>query len=287
MASTNTEKCDYLMSAILLVAAAHINHNLPEDDPRRRNALHHFSIALSGLRTALATEITVSSFECIISCTVLLIHYSWTSTWTCIDSQLNGGLDLGMAFRQIVSHLHGLKDCLVVTYDLFLKTEWAAIMMYSPKASLARCLLESGRKADELEAIFAHTVFCGLGTKIPANASADNAMALTRLVIPMSVICLNLPDFKESRIKSDVYRYLFTWPTMCTKGFVQQVNEGNLTSLTILLYYYAAIVSVYSEKIWWMRDGATYMYRTLRSKLDGCCDRCTTKPLALFGLAEQ
>jgi hypothetical protein len=287
MASTNTEKCDYLMSAILLVAAAHINHNLPEDDPRRRNALHHFSIALSGLRTALATEITVSSFECIISCTVLLIHYSWTSTWTCIDSQLNGGFDLGMAFRQIVSHLHGLKDCLVVTYDLFLKTEWAAIMKYSPKASLARCLLESGRKPDELEAIFAHTVFCGLGTKIPANASADNAMALTRLVIPMSVICLNLPDFKESRIKSDVYRYLFTWPTMCTKGFVQQVNEGNLASLTILLYYYAAIVSVYSEKIWWMRDGATYMYRTLRSKLDGCCDRCTTKPLDLFGFSQQ
>jgi hypothetical protein len=275
------------MSAILLVAAAHINHNLPEDDPRRRNALHHFSIALSGLRIALATEITVTSFECIISCTVLLIHYSWTSTWTCIDSQLSGGLNLGMAFRQIVSHLHGLKDCLVVTHDLFLKTQWAAIMMYSPKAGLARFLLESGRKADELEAIFGHTVFCGLGTKIPANASADNAMALTRLVIPMSVICLNLPDFKESRIKSDVYRYLFTWPTMCTKGFVQQVNEGNLTSLTILLYYYAAIVSVYSEKIWWMRDGATYMYRTLRSKLDGCCDRCTSKPLALFGLTDH
>jgi len=275
------------MSAILLVAAAHINHNLPEHDPRRRNALHHFSIALSGLRTALATEITVSSFECIISCTVLLIHYSWTSTWTSIGSQLNGGLDLGMAFRQIVSHLHGLKDCLLVTYDLFLKTEWATIMMYRPKTSLTRCLLESGRRADELEATFGHTIFCGLGTKIPANASADNSMALTRLVIPMSVICLNLPDFKESGIKSDVYRYLFTWPTMCTKGFVQQVNEGNLTSLTILLYYYAAIVSVYSEKIWWMRDGAIYMYRALRSKLDGCCDRCTTKPMALFGLAEQ
>jgi len=96
---------------------------------------------------------------------------------------VSGGLNLGMSFGQIVSHLHGLKDCLVVTHDLFLKTQWAAIMMYRPKASLAQCLLESGRKADELEAIFGHAIFCGLGTKIPANASADNATALTRLII--------------------------------------------------------------------------------------------------------
>jgi hypothetical protein len=264
------------MSAVLLVAAAHINHYLPEHDPRRRTPLHHFSIALSGLRAALSMEITVSSLEPIISCGFLLFHY----TWICIP-QLNSGMDVAAPFQEKISHLHGLKDCLMMVYDLFIKTTWKNVMRYSPKIALCNFLLEAGRKGDDLEGIFLHTVFCGLGTKLAVNASADNVLALSRLLIPLSVICLKSPESKES-IESDLHRYLFTWPTMCTKGFVQQVNEGNPTSLTILLYYYAAIVSVHSEKIWYMRDGATYMYRALLSKLDGRCDNCTTKPLALL-----
>jgi hypothetical protein len=266
-----------------MVAAGHMNYNLSRHHPGRKNALQHVSNALSGLRAALATEMTVNSFESIISCTILLIHYSWT----CMEHDLDTDVDIALSFRQTVDHFHGLKDCIVVAQDVFVQTAWAKILQRSPKSKLEQYLMKSRATADKLADVFLHCLYCGLRTKVPANASNDNISALSRLILALSVIMISLPDFEGSGVLPEVYRYLFTWPTMCTKGFVLQVSEGNAASLTILLYYYAAVLRVYTEQIWWMRDGATFMFNKLRSKLEGHCDCCIDIPLALLAPSEN
>jgi len=271
------------MSAVLLVAAAHINSNLPAGHTGRKDTLQNFSRALSGLRSALTTEMTIGNFETIISCTLLLIHYSWA----CIEHDLETDIDIAMSFRQIFDHFHGLKDCLVIAQDVFVQTYWAKTLLYSPKIKLERVLMESHEMAEKLEDVFLRCLYCGLGTKKPANASNDNINALSRLIPPLSIILVTLPNFESSEVVPDIHRYLFTWPPLCTKGFVLQVSEGNPASLTILLYYYAAILRTYSEKVWWMRDGAKFMFHKLQSKLSGYCARCVEIPLGLFTRPED
>jgi hypothetical protein len=91
-----------------------------------------------------------------------------------------------------------------------------------------------------------------------------------------------MPDIEGSGYSSDILRYLFTWPALCTNGFVQQVKEENMASLTMLFYYYSAILGVYSERIWWMRDRAIFMWRALNEKLKGSCERCTAPARHLY-----
>ncbi len=92
--------------------------------------------------------------------------------------------------------------------------------------------------------------------------------ALSRLSLVLHAIKLAYPDIEGSGVADDIYRFLFTWPPFCTKGFMDQVRENNPASLLILLYYYAAIVSVFSGKLWWMRDRAFRRYTQLRGMLE-------------------
>ncbi len=274
---------------MFLVAGAHMkfmNRNLFAHQTNCTNDLQYISSALSGLRSALTSEMTVANFESIINCTILLIHYAWA----CMENDLNGDIDIAMNFSRTSDHFHGLKDCMFVAHEVFRHTKWALVLLYSPRINLERYLMQSQSMADKLENVFLHCLSCGLGIKVSVNACDDNISAIKRLIIPLSVICMSSPDIESTGLMSDLYRYLFTWPPSgrtSTKGFILKVGEGNLVSLTILLYYYAAILRVYSEKIWWMRDGATMMFNKLRAKLGGRCSRCTDIPLSLLALPER
>ena len=229
---------------------------------------------------------TAANFESIISCAILLVHYVWLH----LEMDLNGDIDIAVCFRQISDHFHGLKDCIIVAHDVFTHTKWAKVLLYSPRINLERCLIVSQPMSDKLENIFLHCVSCRIGAKSAGNCSENNLSAIRRLTIVLNVICISSPDIESSGLLPDIYRYLFTWPTsgrMSTKGFILQVCEGNPASLTILLYYYAAILRVYTDKIWWMKDGATKMFNKLRSKLEGHCSRCIDIPLALLAVPEQ
>ncbi|KAE9379483.1 hypothetical protein N431DRAFT_397868 [Stipitochalara longipes BDJ] len=279
-------KCDFVKNAVLLVATAHKNHYSDPHHHSREVDLQYVSSTLSGLRSALNSEMTAANFEAIISATILFVHYVWAQ----MEQELNGDIDIALCFRQTSDHFHGLKDCIIVAQDVFMQTNWARVLLYSPRVNLERYLMESIPMSDKLERIFLHCTECGLGARMTANASENNMCAIRRLIIVLNVICISSPDIESSGLLPDIHRYLFTWPTSgrwSTKGFILQVGEGNPASLTILLYYYAAILRVYTKKIWWMRDGATKMFNKLRSKLDGHCSRCIDIPLSLLAVPEQ
>lgn len=263
-----------------------MKHNIPKYHHDRESDLQYISSALSGLRGALNSDMTCENLESIISCTSLLVHYAWSH----MEHELNADIDIAVCFSHTADHFHGLKNCMAFVWGTFIRTQWSSVLLYSPRVNLERYLMKSQSTANKLEDVFLHCTDCGLGTRASDNASNNNLSAIKRLIIVLNVICISSPDIESTGLLPDIYRYLFTWPSsgrISTKGFILQIGEGNPVSLTILLYYYAAILRVYTEKIWWMRDGATVMFNKLRSKLGGHCSRCTDLPLSLLALPEQ
>lgn len=279
-------KFDFVKNAVLLVAAAHENHFSHSHCHTREVDLQYVSTVLSGMRSALQLEMTVGNFEALISTAILLVHHVWTQ----MEQDLNGYIDIALWFRQTCDHFHGLEDCIFVAHEVFAQTKWSRVLLYSPKVNLERYLMAFQPTSQQLERIFLHCIDCGLGTGMAASASENNWSAITRLILVLNVICISSPDIESSGLLPDIYRYLLTWPTIgrwTTKGFILRLGEGNPTSLTILLYYYAAILRVYSDKLWWMKDGATKMFDNLRSKLDGRCSKCIDLPLSFLTVPAQ
>jgi hypothetical protein len=270
-------QCDYLMSAVLLIAASHINHYLPKDHPDRRPILQHFGSAISGLREDLDRGITSSNFDCIISCSILLVHYSWTY----IDTDVNDNHDGSFLFRDTFALFRGVKECVMASYEFFINTVWFGVLTYKPRRVLERYIIESGPEDTTWDDTFNHCMTCSAQSRFPNGDMADDASSASRLIIVLKAIDISSPDIRSSGVSSDIYRYLFTWPTLCTRGFIQQVGENSLRSMKVLLYYYAAILNVSSDEIWWMRDRATHMYDMLRAKLEGHCDQCIRPAVAL------
>jgi hypothetical protein len=184
----------------------------------------------------------------------------------------------------MVSLGQGVKECVLTGQDFMGTSEWWSVISYSPKVNLERYVRElAGEESENVHNnMFHHFIFCGQGTRDPKGTSADNLSAASRLAIALRVIYLTMPDIEGSGYLSDIFRYLFTWPALCTNGFVQQVKEENMASLTMLFYYYSAILAVYSERIWWMRDRAIFMWRALNEKLKGRCERCTAPARHLY-----
>lgn len=274
---------DFLMSSVMLMAAAHINHYLPTNDPQRRPVLHHFGNAISGLRNVVAQELTPRSFDIIMSCSILLILYSWAY----IEVRFENTLEVADLFQDTLTLFYSLKDCVVSGKILLEKSRWHEVFSYSPRVALEDYVRTHRTKGDDFYQRINHSTLCGLGTYDPECSSPDNLNSMSRLSLVLCAVRIAASDLEGSGVADDIYRYLLTWPPFCTKGFVQQVKENNPTSLCILLYYYAAIVGIQSEKIWWMRDRALFMYTMLREKLEGRCDNCLGPAILLSGGIER
>ncbi|KAG4429824.1 hypothetical protein IFR05_014695 [Cadophora sp. M221] len=264
---------EYLKSAVLLLSSAHINSSLPENHPNRRPVLNHFANAIAGLRTALNEKITAQSFDSIVGCSFLLIHYSWAAE--------ESNPDVMHHFREIVGLINGTKNCVVEGQDLFQGSALYEVFRHRPGMKLEKFIEESATQSTQTSALFNHCLMCGLGTKRATGASADNTQAIQKLLIVLQAIELSQSDVQDSGIFHDIVRYLFTWPLQCTKGFMEQVEDQEPVSMLALLYYYAAAANISSGKVWWMQDRAQVIYSSLKSRLEGQCAGCTDPAIAL------
>ncbi|KAL2074837.1 hypothetical protein VTL71DRAFT_8616 [Oculimacula yallundae] len=264
---------DYLKSAVLLLSSAHINSSLPEHHPTRRPVLTHFANAIAGLRVALTERITAPSFDSIVGCSFLLLHYSWTAE--------ESDPDIFHHFREIVALINGTKNCVVEGQDLLKDSALYEVFRYRPGLKLEKFNENSPKDSTKTSALLEHSLLCGLGTKRATGASADNILAIQKLSIVVESIELSQADIGGSDVFHDIVRYLFTWPLQCTNGFMSQIEDQEPVSMLVLLYYYAAASKVASGRVWWMQDRARIIYSSLRARLEGRCAECTDPAIAL------
>ncbi|KAK0109947.1 hypothetical protein ONS95_002614 [Cadophora gregata] len=265
---------EYLKSAVLLLSSAHINSSLPKKDPTRRPVLNHFANAVSGLRAALNERITAQSFDSIVGCSFLLVHYSWAAEES--DPHVTHH------FHEIVGLINGTKNCVVEGQDLLQGSALYEVFRHRPGLKLEKFIEESPmRGSTRTSALFNHCMMCGLGTKGVSGASPDNTHAIQKLVTVLRAIELSQPNVEVTPVLHDIIRYLFTWPLQCTKGFMEHIDAQEPASMTALLYYYAAAASVSLGRVWWMQDRARVIYAFLKASLVGRCAECTNPAIAL------
>ncbi|PVH89005.1 hypothetical protein DL98DRAFT_160262 [Cadophora sp. DSE1049] len=264
---------EYLKSAVLLLSSAHVNSSLPENHPNRRPVLIHFANAISGLRAALNERITAQSFDSIVGCSFLLVHYSWAAEDT--DPEITHH------FREIVGLINGTKNCVVEGQDLLQGSALYEVFRHRPGVKLEKFIEDSPTRSTKTSALFHHCTMCGQGTKRASGASPDNTYAVQKLQTVLQAIELSHPNVEDSPVFHDVIRYLFTWPLQCTKGFMEHVESQEPVSMTALLYYYAAASSVSLGRVWWMQDRARVIYSALKARLGGRCAECTDPAVAL------
>lgn len=92
---------------------------------------------------------------------------------------------------------------------------------------------------------------------------------------------MGMQALEASPIFLDVGRYLFTFPNMNTAGFsgLRDMSfQGHIVlrqCQVVLLYYFAAVVRFRSERFWWMRQRAIYMFDLIFESLKDKCEVCT------------
>lgn len=86
---------------------------------------------------------------------------------------------------------------------------------------------------------------------------------------------MGTPMLETSSIYLDVARYLFTWPNLQLYEFGALIGNRNPRYQAILLFYFAGIIKLRSERFWWMRRRAVYMFESICRNLQDKCKVCT------------
>lgn len=264
----------FLMHTVLLLTASHLEHLQPQNHRYRPMIFEHLSQALPGLRIALDTVPGTQNGlgDALMACSCLLLQYSWESpvsggSWSADydDEGWETLLGLYSGVRNIVFTFWELKhggSCF---------TPW---LIYSPKTSIEQYFIDQPIPPD-LEACFHHVLTCN---KISNDLETDFAAcqyAADGLIVIWRALKLGLPALETSDIYLDTARFLFTWPNLHPAGLLNLTASKRVRAQVILLYYFAAVIRLRSERFWWMRRRAVYMFDSIFDRLKDKCDVCT------------
>jgi hypothetical protein len=234
--------------------------------------LKYYSEVLRGLRIALSKTPTLEESEAIVSCSFLLLQYSWTYFDPPTLPGKNGDLDLGMS--SIWSISSGIKQVnesryKTVRQNYFYKTS-------AQKLREAVVKLSSNPVAfTELESLFAHCCSCPLMSRACSNPRPEFLDAAQRLIWPLCLLRLDANELNPAD-SAEVSYYLFLWPVLCARDFELELLNGDQRPLVILLYYSMAVSKLLSQEYWWARERARFLFETLLFRLNANgCTECT------------
>jgi hypothetical protein len=258
---------DYLMHAILAMAASHLRHSGIQAAQYAEAELLHQSAAIAGLREALAGPITSVNSDALFTCAMLIYHHAWTA----IDE---GDLELIINFpsglHDIVPLAMGVKGLVSETILKLGESMWLETMAYSPRIALLLCT-EGTAEPERLEKLFRrqfHLIETGNSTEDGWRFEAF--MVECRRLIPV-VAVLNLIDGGASNwdaVLHSVIRYLFTWPVLLREGFADLVPQHDCLALVVLYHFFTAVEKVPAHHMWWSRRRARFVMSRLTASFE-------------------
>jgi hypothetical protein len=149
------------------------------------------------------------------------------------------------------------------------------MLTYSPRSKIER-RFEDSTLPSEIEAFFDHCLTC---TKISDNKDrnmSDCMDAAHRLIPILCALMLGRHCLEASGLILDVARYLFAWPNLLSDDFINLVKINDERCQVILLYYFAAVSRLHSERFWWMRERSVYTCEAILLRLGDRCEECTS-----------
>jgi hypothetical protein len=260
---------EYLMHAMLFMAASHLRHLQPEESIHRKEELEHFSLVIPVFNAALSGPITEDNLYALCACSLLILQYSWACP-DLTDREANNAIDFG--FESLVGLYTGMRRLalsLLTIHDPYLHS----IMLHRPIEIISRYSENTSIPA-ELEDLFSHCClcpeWCGSGDK---NFSI-RMEAAQRLIPVLSALKLGERELEASGLMLDISRYLFVLPLFWSEEYGQFLRNNDEASLVILLYYFSLVHRLLSGKYWWMRERSAHLCEWLLARLGNRCERC-------------
>jgi hypothetical protein len=259
------------MHAVLLVTASHLQHLQPYETRHRKVALEHLSQVIPSFRNALAT-LTVNrrgSADALLACSMLLLQYSWEFT---LSTTQNTNRD-AEGFGSLLGLYSGLRYIVFEILDARCGSRFDSMLTYSPRLKIERHF-EDTTLPSEIQACFDHCLTCTkISDKQDRNMS-DCMDAANHLIPILCALMLGRPCLEASGLMLDVARYLFAWPNLLSDGFINLVKINDEGCQVILLYYFAAVSRLRSERFWWMQERSVYMCEAILLRLGNRCEEC-------------
>ena len=263
---------EFLMHSVLLVAASHLQHLQPSENRHRKVALEHLSQTLPSFRNALAAlpARRGDSADALLACSMLILQYSWEFNRSTIqDANPNPE-----GFGSLLGLYSGLRYIVFEIIDGRSGSRFDSMLIYSPRLKI-ESYIEDSNLPTEVEVFFGYCLTC---TKISDNKNKNMSGcvdAARRLIPILCALKLGRRCLEASGLILDVARYLFAWPNLLSDDFIHLVKMNDESSQVVLLYYFAAVLSIPSERFWWMRDRSVYMCDTILLRLGDRCEECT------------
>lgn len=263
------------MHAIFLVSAAHLEHLQPGDRTHHIVALQNLSLVLPHFRKAIDTiydgkECSVDMAEALISCSLLLMQFSWH-----LDTQvMNGSHGLSGLYRGLMS----------VTLSCLPRVRGGSLsrmLRYSPRLHIERCMIFSGTKSS-INGVFTHILACDKISDIPPEDPEFFSEPLQRLSTIFWALDSAGNGPGEADLELAAARYLFSLPNWLPEGFINKFRLRDGRAQVILLYFFAAIIRLRSERFWWMRKRALSIFEEIARILGDRCVECTGRAQEIF-----
>jgi hypothetical protein len=260
------------MHAIFAITAAHLQHLQPQEKRYRIVALQSLSQVLPVFRNAIgniakSNEYSVEMGEALLACSMLLLQCAWDS-----GSEISHNHNLSGFYHGVASIIEA---CIHRVNGGFL----FQMLNYSPRRDIEQCMKSSGAVCNN-EGVFRHILTCTIISDIqPENPSTFNDP-----VQGLSAILWALDSDRNGELGLEfaAARYLFTSPLWFPDPFVSLVKANDGRARAFLLYFFAAISKLRSERFWWMRKRALYLFGEISSSLGNKCTECTDRAHEIF-----
>src|SRR5271163_208158 len=148
---------EFVMHAVLLVAASHLQHLQPSESGHRKVALEHLSHVLPSFRNALATLPvgSGSSADALLACSMLILQYSWEFTLSTVQD----ANPYAEGFGSLLGLYSGLRYIVFEIIDARSDSRFDSMLTYSPRLKIERHF-EDSNLPSEIEAFFGHCLTC-------------------------------------------------------------------------------------------------------------------------------
>jgi hypothetical protein len=253
------------MHSILMISAAHLHFLEPNNESYREAETFHLSRASRGLRSAISAELRTENAVVLCSCSALLYSQAWSSRGEEYDRPA-GERELDFLVR-LGAGLKGIFLDQSVWPGIWNSVEFGEEIAFRPVVVLSECAKQTGLP-EQMKIAFQREYDSVRGRKDEGNHFAVCAAEFTRLIPPLSVTRLGQTGVDISHLEAAVVRYLYSWPILLSKEFIELMKGRDATTDLVFYHFYAAVTAAASNTYWWAQRRAPHLSEILKNGLE-------------------
>lgn len=290
---------DFLMHAVLCVAARHLAMLQPESTTCQTAAASHLCRSLALFRQTLSNDFTSINLDAFVATSQLFQYDVWAST-DFVTSQDDDVLSFDPSKDRIFALSSGMKQVFLKTVPLALDqpSVFMPQIAHNSRDILVKTAQMSKGRLDDYQNHFSfHRPFNLDLLNIPLPRTRDTELADLNLsqghlpkmqVLSDSIgdgyttivteLCLIMSFLHESNtLKSvgadltllpDLARYIFSFPVVCRGIFASMVQHSDPHALLVLYHFYRAVrILLPQDEYWWAHTRATLSETVLKEWL--------------------